>query len=88
MSRLGKVLIDTLSDAKKRGLVALQASPDVVAVRKGLKLSQRQFAEIYHINPETLKKWEQHKRKPDTTSYAYLKCIEQNPEMIKRIVNS
>ncbi len=43
-----------------------EASPDVGLLRKNLELSQKQFSETYHINPETLKKWEQHKREPDS----------------------
>lgn len=58
MSKLGKILIDAVKSAKVSDLVILQASPDVVELRKKLKLSQQQFAEIYHINPETVKKWE------------------------------
>lgn len=55
---------------------------------KKLHLSQQKFAEPYRINPETLKKWEQHRRKPDSISCAYLKCIEKKPELIRKIVNS
>lgn len=88
MSKIGKALIDALHDAKVKGLITLQTSPDVAALRKKLKLSQREFAETYRINPETLKKWEQHKREPDSISRAYLKCIAANPKMIKRLVNS
>lgn len=88
MSKLGKELISTLKEAKKKGLITLDASPDVVAIRKELKLTQGEFAEVYHISPETIKKWEQNKRKPDTISRAYLKCIQKNPSLIKRLVNS
>jgi putative transcriptional regulator len=88
MSKLGKALITAIKDATKKGLITLQVSPDVAALRKKLKLSQQKFAEAYRINPETLKKWEQHKRTPDSISCAYLKCIEKKPELIRRIVNS
>ena len=77
-----------VKEAKEKGLVTLQASPNIAALRKKLKLSQQKFAETYHINPETIKKWEQHKREPDTISRAYLRCIEKNPKMIKQLVNS
>jgi len=87
MSKLGKNLISTIKDAKKKGLVTLEATPDVALLRKNLKLSQQQFAEIYRINPETLKKWEQHKRSPDSISRAYHKCIANQPQTIQRIVN-
>jgi DNA-binding transcriptional regulator YiaG len=61
MSKLGKQLIDALKDANKKGLITLKATPDVSLLRKKLKLSQHQFARTYCINPETLKKWEQHR---------------------------
>ena len=80
MSKVGKMLINAIKEAKEKGLVTLQASPDVGRLRKSLKLSQKQFSETYHINPETLKKWEQHKREPDSISRAYLKCIEKSAD--------
>lgn len=88
MSKLGKELISTLKEAKKTGLVTLAISPDVASIRKRLHLSQHAFSVIYHINPETLKKWEQKKRKPDSVSRAYLKCIQEAPEIIKQLVNA
>lgn len=87
MSKLGKKLISALKEAKKKGLVTLQTSPDVGKLRKKLKFSQREFSVIYHINIETLRKWEQHQRDPDTISRAYLKCIQNNPKIIRDLVN-
>ncbi len=87
MSKLGKDLIAALKEAKKKGFVTLETSPDVKMLRKKLKLSQREFSVVYHINIETLRKWEQHKRDPDTISRAYLKCIQKNPELIRDLVN-
>lgn len=87
MSKLGKNLINTLKEAKKKGLVTLQTSPDVGKLRKKLKMTQQKFSEVYHINIDTLRKWEQHKRIPDTISRAYLKCIQKNPHVIRDLVN-
>ena len=88
MSSLGKKIIKSLKEANEQGFVTLQTSPDVAVLRQKLKLSQRAFSESYRINPETLKSWEQHKREPDSISKAYLKCIEKNPKLIKKLVNS
>jgi putative transcriptional regulator len=88
MSKLGKKLISAIKGAKKKGLVTLEAFPDTAVLRKKLHLSQQQFANTYCINSETLKKWEQHKRNPDSISRAYLKCIDKQPRLIERIVNS
>jgi putative transcriptional regulator len=87
MSKLGKDIIKALKEAKKKGLVTLQVSPDVGALRKKLKLSQREFSVLYHINIETLRKWEQHQRDPDMISRAYLKCIQNDPKVIRDLVN-
>lgn len=87
MSKIGKDLIAALKEAKKKGFVTLQISPDVAKLRKKLKLSQREFSVLYHINIETLRKWEQGQREPDTISRAYLKCIQNNPELIRELVN-
>ena len=88
MSKTGKALITAIKDAKKKGLVTLEASPDLTCLRKKLKLSQIEFATKYRINPETVKKWEQGKREPDSISRAYLKCIAKNPKVIEQLVNS
>ncbi|MFZ2315997.1 MAG: hypothetical protein WAW86_10140 [Gammaproteobacteria bacterium] len=87
MTKLGKEIIGALKEANKKGLVTLQTSPDVGKMRKKLNLTQREFSVIYHINIETLRKWEQHQREPDSISRAYLKCIKNNPDMIKELVN-
>jgi len=88
MSKIGKAIITAVKEAKKKGLITLSVSPDIVALRKKLKLSQVAFANKYQINPETVKKWEQNKRAPDSISRAYLKCIGKDPSMIERLVNS
>ena len=88
MSKIGKKLISAIEDAKKKGLITLEATPDTAVLRKKLHLSQQQFSNVYCINAETLKKWEQHKRNPDSISRAYLKCIAKQPKLIECIVNS
>jgi len=87
MRSLGKDLISALKEAKKKGFVTLQTSPDVGKLRKRLKLSQEEFSAIYRIHIETLRKWEQHRREPDTISRAYLKCIQNDPVRIRDLVN-
>lgn len=87
MSKVGKELIKVLKEAKKKGFVTLEVSPDVRKLRKRLKLSQREFSVVYHINIETLRKWEQGVRDPDSISRAYLKCIQNDPLAIRDLVN-
>lgn len=87
MTDLGKELIKAVKEAKKKGLVKLEASPDVGKLRKDLRLTQKQFSTAFHINIETLRKWEQRQREPDSISRAYLKCIQNAPDTIKELVN-
>jgi putative transcriptional regulator len=54
--------------------------PDVRAIRKGLCLSQTEFARVYHIPLSTLKGWEQGRRLPDSTAAAYLNVIAKIPD--------
>ena len=88
MSKLGKNLIDALKEAQKKGLQDLQPTPNIKKLRSKLHLSQAQFAKLYHLNPETIKKWEQKKRTPDSISKAYLICIKKAPEIIARLLNA
>jgi len=88
MSELGKELIDAIGEAKEEGLVTLTASPNIAELRKRLKMSQKRFSETYRIGIETLRKWEQGKRFPDSISKAYLKCIERDPETMRKLVNA
>lgn len=88
MSDVGQELISALKEAQKKGLITLTPSPDVITLRKHLHLSQNQFAELYHLNSETIKKWEQKKRAPDAISKAYLKCIQEDPKIIAKLVNA
>ena len=58
------------------------------AIRKNLSLTQKDFAKRYHIKLETLRNWEQQKRIPDTTSLAYLTCIAQRPNLIRKLLRT
>jgi DNA-binding transcriptional regulator YiaG len=83
-SPLGQHLLTSIKKAlkcKEMGTV-VRPKVNVSAVRKALGMTQKQFAQSYHINLETLKNWEQAKRTPDTTTLAYLTCIAGHPKEI------
>ncbi|MCP3679094.1 MAG: transcriptional regulator [Gammaproteobacteria bacterium] len=86
MSTLGKKLIAAVEESREKGLVSLNATPNIKQLRKNLNLSQKAFSDYYKINLDTLKAWEQHKRQPDSISRAYLTCIEKAPETILRLI--
>ena len=55
---------------------------DVRKIRESANMSQAEFAKTFCINPRTLQDWEQGRRKPDTTSRAYLTVISRHKRMV------
>ena len=54
-------------------------------IRKEQSLSQRDFAEKYHINVRTLQRWEQGETKvPPTIEYMLSKLVEYEKKACKR----
>ena len=91
MGEFGKELIESLEQAvaqakgQQRGgmRVTVVEVPDVKAIRKRLKMSQRAFAMAYRIPLATLKNWEQGRRQPDAPASAYLQAILRRPKEIQ-----
>jgi putative transcriptional regulator len=86
---IGQQAIDAIDEILEgRGTLRL-ARPmvDTQALRKKLHLTQKEFAEQYHLNVDTLKNWEQHRRQPDAGNIAYLTCISKQPDLIRDILN-
>jgi putative transcriptional regulator len=86
MNRFSKDLIESLTDAvahaqgKPNGVrVHVVEVPDVRAIRRGLRMSQQEFARVYRIPLATLKNWEQGRRQPDAPAAAYLQVIAKSP---------
>jgi putative transcriptional regulator len=89
MSKLGKNLIESLTDAvahargKPTGVrLHTVPVPDVRAIRRQLRMSQHTFAATYRIPLATLKNWEQGRRHPDAPAAAYLLAIARRPREI------
>jgi len=59
----------------------------LVALREGMGLSRRQFAERFGLPWETLKNWETHRRQPDQATALLLEMILLDPEAMYRMVN-
>jgi putative transcriptional regulator len=56
----------------------------IIAVRKKLGLSRREFAERYHLDLRTVQDWEQGRRRPDQAARVLLTVIEREPEAVAR----
>ena len=86
MNKFSKDLIESLTEAcehaeGKRGEVRVHVVevPDVRAIRRQLRMSQQEFAQVYRIPLATLKNWEQGRRQPDAPASAYLQVIAKCP---------
>lgn len=54
----------------------------LVSLRERLGYSQPVFARLLHINPATLKNWEQGKSRPNNEAQILLRLVERQPELI------
>jgi len=85
----GEKIIDSLELVieKPSELIVYKKSIDIKKLRKSLSMTQREFADYYGFNIETLRKWEQGTYEPDKAVNSYLTCINQNPQTIKEILS-
>ncbi|MCZ0951885.1 MAG: NadS family protein [Rhodospirillaceae bacterium] len=60
------------------------APAEIRAIRKSVNMSQAQFAGTFQLSVETIKGWEQGKRKPDTAAANYLRMIKADPDFVRR----
>ncbi len=87
---LGKELIAAVKEAlasKEHGKI-VRPKINIRDIRKKLGMTQQQFAKQYHIKLQTIRNWEQAKRLPDTTGFAYLTCIAQRPKLIQGLLRT
>lgn len=58
------------------------------AIRKGLKMSQEVFAEHFGFSAARVRDWEQGRSSPDQAVRAYLRIIEEEPEVVERVLTA
>jgi putative transcriptional regulator len=74
-------------DANPLGRDALdgfERVPDVKAIRKQLNLSQREFAQQFHLSLSAIRDWEQGRFQPDQAARTLLKVIARIPDEIRK----
>ena len=67
-----------------RTLARLRRPLDVKAIRKGLKLTQQQFAQEFGLELRTVQDWEQRRVLPTGAARTLLRIIEHDPEAVRR----
>lgn len=65
-------------------LERLSIAAPIQLTRRGLGLTQVEFAARFHIGLARLRDWEQGRYKPDSAALAYLKVIAKEPEAVLR----
>src|SRR5713226_8333584 len=63
-----------------------EAPLDVRALRKRMKMTQRQFAGWFGFPVATLRHWERGNRKPSGTAFVLLNVIRDNPRVVLQAV--
>ena len=89
MSKLGQQIIKAMQEVidGKAKLIRVYPSPDVAKLRASLKMTQTAFAKMYHLNINTLRKWENRTRPVDGVARAFLMCIQKDPAAINKLLN-
>lgn len=57
---------------------------DIRNIRAEVNMSQAVFARSFQLSLDTIKGWEQGKRKPDAAATNYLRMIEADPKYVQR----
>ena len=92
--KLHKELIENLNEglqfAKGKGaqatVYAVLSAADIKAIRGAVNMSQAVFARTFQLSLDTLKGWEQGKRKPDAAAANYLRMIKADPLFVQRTI--
>jgi putative transcriptional regulator len=99
MSRVGKSILKGLEEAldhtegKDIGAAVHRVAKvpdeiDVKRIRDRLGMSQARFAAAYGFSVDSVRNWEQGRRKPDVSARALLTVIDREPEAVNRALAS
>ena len=66
----------------------LRRVPRTITLRRGLRLSQEDFAARFHIPLGTLRDWEEGRAEPDQPARAYLRAIAGDPDAVQRALRT
>jgi DNA-binding transcriptional regulator YiaG len=58
----------------------------VSRIRGRLQLSQRVFARVFNVSPETAKAWEQGKAPPNGSAKRLLQIAERHPDVMRELI--
>ena len=65
-------------------LAQFERVPNVKTIRERLRLTQKQFADMFGLSLSVVRDWEQNRFIPDQAARTLLKVIDRNPEAVKQ----
>jgi putative transcriptional regulator len=68
--------------------IHVPAAIDVRAIRGRLGMTQEEFAARFGFSVNTLRHWEQGKRRPEGPTRAYLLVIDRAPRTVQRVLRA
>jgi putative transcriptional regulator len=95
MSKRGERLVRSAKQAlafargeanTKHYRVHVPADIDVKAIRRGLKMTQDEFAVQFGFTINQIRDWEQSRSRPHHADRAYLKVIARRPEVVQEVL--
>ncbi len=60
-----------------------ESGKDIAALRRFVRLTQKQFAQAMGISVHTLRNWEQDRRKPEGPAIALLRIAARHPRILR-----
>jgi putative transcriptional regulator len=76
----------TKSTSTPKSVYVVLSPVDIKAIRASVRMSQAVFARSFQLSLDTIKGWEQGKRKPDAAAANYLRLIQADPEHVQRML--
>jgi putative transcriptional regulator len=61
---------------------------NIYAIRQRAQRTQEQFAHALGIPPNTLRSWEQQRKRPSGAARTLLRLIEQRPELLESLAEA
>ena len=87
-------LADPLAHVKQplsranRGKAVVEFRPvDIAMIRANFGATQREFAALIGVSRETLRNWEEGRRRPHGPARALLRAIDADPVLLARVLN-
>ena len=71
---------------KPKSVYFALSAEDIKQIRKGVQMSQAVFAGTFQLSLDTIKGWEQAKRKPDAAATNYLRMIKADADHVLSVL--